>query len=88
MPVMVAAALVVSDADREVLERWARSTVEPHRRVLQARAPGSATGPSGCTTAGTAEPTADMHDEWHQANAIAMSNVMLGPDLWGEPHDA
>ena len=37
MPVMVAAALVVSDEDRVVLERWARSTVEPHRRVVQAR---------------------------------------------------
>ena len=36
MPVMVAAALVVSDVDRGVLERWARSTVEPHRRVVQA----------------------------------------------------
>ena len=37
MPVMVAAALVVSDGDRVMLERWARSTVEPHRRVVQAR---------------------------------------------------
>jgi transposase len=37
MPVMVAAALVVSDEDRVVLERWSRSTVEPHRRVVQAR---------------------------------------------------
>jgi transposase len=38
MPVMIAAALVVSDEDRVVLERWARSTVEPHRRVVQAKA--------------------------------------------------
>ena len=37
MPVMVAAALVVSDGDREVLERWARSSTEPHRRVVQAK---------------------------------------------------
>ena len=37
MPVMVAAALDVSDEQRVVLERWARSTVEPHRRVVQAR---------------------------------------------------
>ena len=37
MPVMVAAALVVSDEDRGVLERWVRSTVESRRRVLQAR---------------------------------------------------
>jgi len=37
MPVMVAAALVVSDEQREVLSRWARSTVEPHRRVVQAQ---------------------------------------------------
>jgi len=38
MPVMVAAAVEVSDADRAVLERWARSTSEPHRRVVQAQA--------------------------------------------------
>lgn len=37
MPVMVAAALSVSDEQRVTLERWARSTVEPHRRVVQAR---------------------------------------------------
>src|SRR6188472_3002498 len=38
MPVMVAAALEVSEADRAVLERWSRSTTEPHRKVVQARA--------------------------------------------------
>ena len=37
MPVVVAAALKVSVEQREVLERLARSTLEPHRRVLQAR---------------------------------------------------
>jgi transposase len=37
MPVIVAAALDVSDEQRVVLERWARSTVESHRRVVQAR---------------------------------------------------
>lgn len=35
---MVAAGLSVSDEDRAVLERWARSTSEPHRRVVQSRA--------------------------------------------------
>lgn len=34
MPVIVAAALVVSYEDRVVLERWARSMVEPQRRVV------------------------------------------------------
>jgi transposase len=38
MPVMTAAALVVSDADRAVLERMSRSTSLPHRTVRQARA--------------------------------------------------
>lgn len=37
MPVMVAAALKVSDADREALEVMSRSSSLPHRRVLQAR---------------------------------------------------
>ena len=37
MPVMIAVALDVSIEQRVVLERWARSTVEPHRRVVQAR---------------------------------------------------
>jgi len=37
MPVVVAAALVVSEEQREVLSRWARSSVESHRRVVQAR---------------------------------------------------
>ena len=37
MPLMVAAALEVSDEQREVLARWSRSTVEPHRRVVQSR---------------------------------------------------
>lgn len=37
MPVMVAAALVVSDEQRAVLSGWARSSVESHRRVVQAR---------------------------------------------------
>lgn len=37
MPVMVAAALVVSEGDREALERMARSSVLPHRQVRQAR---------------------------------------------------
>jgi Winged helix-turn helix len=37
MPVIVAAALAVSDEDRVVLQRWARSTSEPHRGVVQAR---------------------------------------------------
>lgn len=36
MPVMIADALVVSDEQRVTLQRWARSTVEPHRRVVQA----------------------------------------------------
>src|SRR3954466_6478559 len=38
MPVMVAAALEVSEGDREVLGRWSRSSTEPHRRVVQSRA--------------------------------------------------
>jgi transposase len=37
MPVMVAAALEMSDGARTELERVARSTTEPHRRVVQAR---------------------------------------------------
>lgn len=37
MPVMVAAALDVSESDREALERMARSSVLPHRQVRQAR---------------------------------------------------
>ncbi len=37
MPVLVAEALDVSGEQRVVLERWARSTSEPHRRVMQAR---------------------------------------------------
>jgi transposase len=38
MPVVIAAALGMSGEDREALERIARSGVEPHRRVVQARA--------------------------------------------------
>lgn len=37
VPVIVASALDVSFEQRRVLERWARSTTEPHRRVVQAR---------------------------------------------------
>jgi transposase len=37
MPVLIAPRLVVSDVQREVLERVARSSVEPHRKVVQAR---------------------------------------------------
>lgn len=38
MPVVAAAPLAVSDHQRQVLERMARSTSLPHRKVLQARA--------------------------------------------------
>jgi hypothetical protein len=37
MQVITAAALDVPDEQRVLLERWARSTVEPHRRAVQAR---------------------------------------------------
>jgi transposase len=37
MPILVAAALEVSDGQREVLSRWSRSTTESHRRVMQSR---------------------------------------------------
>jgi len=37
MPVMVAAALKVTEDQREVLAGWARSSVEPLRKVVQAR---------------------------------------------------
>jgi dihydrofolate reductase len=36
-------------------------------------APRSATGPSGCTTAGTAKPAADMHDEWQSGERHDLS---------------
>ena len=36
-------------------------------------APSSATGPSGCTTAGTAKPAADMHDEWQSGGRHYLS---------------
>jgi transposase len=38
MPLMVAAPLVVADADRSKMERMARSTSLPHRVVVQTRA--------------------------------------------------
>jgi len=36
-------------------------------------APSSAAGPSGCTTAGTAKPAADMHDEWQSGERHDLS---------------
>lgn len=36
-------------------------------------APSSATGPSGCTTAGTAKPAADMDDEWQSGERHYLS---------------
>src|SRR5712691_6277083 len=36
-------------------------------------APSSATGSSGCTTAGTAKPAVDMHDEWQSGERHYLS---------------
>jgi hypothetical protein len=36
-------------------------------------APRSATGPSGCSTAGTANPAADIHDEWQSGERRYLS---------------
>jgi hypothetical protein len=62
---MVAAALDVSDEDRVVLERWARPTMEPHRRVVQARGLLlAADGVANEEIAGCCETTPDTVRRW------------------------
>jgi putative transposase len=36
-------------------------------------------GPSGCTTAGTANPAADMHDEWQSGERRYLSEGSMAP---------
>jgi hypothetical protein len=46
----------------------------------------AATGPSGCTTAGTAEPAADRNDEWQSqaplVRVVSFATRWLIPFQW------
>jgi hypothetical protein len=53
--------------------------VPKSHRLDRFPAPRSATGSSGCGTAGTANPAADMHDEWQSGERRYGSEGVHGP---------
>ena len=83
MPVMTAAPLPMSDEQRAVLERMARSTSLPHRKVVQAQAlllagDGVATN----EVARRCQTTADSVRSW---SCLSRAAASIFSSTWTEP---